>query len=185
MGKPVSTNVVCSDCGLPWDDHEGTIAGYASPDECIRLLKGRVRLLDDALQQVQDERDPEGQSEDPRVAKLTAEVDRLRAQNKESSDQWTARVAELQSFRDRWERSVAEAKTRVWPDGLGMSQNDIVAASLLVAERDQAQVELVQLQDAVLEFFNNSDPQDDRTGCAAWELKKALYRDVLLRENSE
>jgi hypothetical protein len=37
------------------------------------------------------------------VDHLTAEVERLREQNKASSDQWTKRAADLQSYHDRWE----------------------------------------------------------------------------------
>ena len=40
--KPVNVNVVCSECGLPWDSHEENARGKVTLDECVRLLKLEV-----------------------------------------------------------------------------------------------------------------------------------------------
>lgn len=47
--KPVPRDVVCSECGLSWDDHTKDRKTDPTPDDCIRLLKLTLTQTRDAL----------------------------------------------------------------------------------------------------------------------------------------
>lgn len=40
--KPIARNVVCSECGLPWEKHTANRKTDPTPDVCIRLLKAAL-----------------------------------------------------------------------------------------------------------------------------------------------
>jgi hypothetical protein len=40
--KPVSKQVVCSECGLPWDEHTKGRKTDPTADVCVRLLRAEL-----------------------------------------------------------------------------------------------------------------------------------------------
>lgn len=42
LPKPKHLNIVCTECGLPWDKHKADAKGKVGLEECVRLLKAEV-----------------------------------------------------------------------------------------------------------------------------------------------
>jgi hypothetical protein len=56
MGTPVPQNVVCSDCGLPWEDHSTFADGGETWDsECIRLQREMIDGLKEKISELTDQ----------------------------------------------------------------------------------------------------------------------------------